>query len=89
MEEYSFNDFKKDIIESCLETTFEYDGKFFSLSIEPRRHKLFRKKQDNPLWVCYNETDNLEIIRSKQETICDEIIIDGFKLVDIWDKVII
>jgi len=87
MKRYSFNDFKKDIVGACLESMLEYKGKIYSLSIEPGRYKLFNKKKEKPLWVFHNETDDVEIVRSKHETICDEIYIDGQKLEDIWEEI--
>lgn len=87
MERYSFNDFKKDIVVACLESMSEYKGKIYSLSIESGRSKFFSKNKEKPLWIFHNETDDVEIIRSKHETICDEIYIDGQTLEDIWNDV--
>ncbi|MBI9008755.1 MAG: hypothetical protein JEZ05_01880 [Tenericutes bacterium] len=87
MNEYNYEDFKKDIIESGLETMFIYNEKKYSLSIEPDKSKLFCKKKIKPQWVLYNETDNFEVIKAHQILICDEIILEGHKLQDIWGEV--
>jgi hypothetical protein len=89
MEKYSFLDFKKDIVEAGLESAFLYKDKIYDLAIVPGNRKLFSKKNSKPKWRLYNESDNLEIIRSDHETICDEIVIDGKKLEEIWDEVTI
>ncbi|XMB72825.1 hypothetical protein RJI07_02680 [Mycoplasmatota bacterium WC30] len=89
MTEYTFIDFKKDIIISCLESVFEYNGKEYDLSIVPGRYRLFNKRKYSPDWRLFNNTDKIEVIRCKRETILDEIIIEGKKLEDIWSKITI
>ena len=84
---YTFIDFRRDIVCSSLEMIFEYDGKKYDISIVPGKYKLFGKKKISPLWRLYNITDNIEMLRTSRENICDEIYIDGKKLVDIWNDV--
>ena len=87
MNEYNFEDFKKDIIESGLETMFMQNEKKYSLSVEPGKSKLFVKKKNKPLWVLYNETGNFEVIKTQQVKICDQIILEGNILQDIWKEI--
>jgi hypothetical protein len=87
MNEYTFSDFKRDIEIGCLESMFEYNGKIYHLSIIPGNYKLFFKKKRSPLWRLFNDTDNVEIIRSSKNTICDEIIIEGKNLSEIWEDI--
>lgn len=91
--EYSFEDFKKDIVESALETQFIYKGNLFDLGQVNREARFFnpfsKKYKETPIWRLYNDTDDIEICRSSRETICDEILIDGYRLIEIWDDIVI
>jgi len=49
IEIYTFDDFKKDIIEAKLESMLEYKGKIYSLSIIPGKYKLFNKKKESTI----------------------------------------
>ncbi len=86
MEKYTFRDFKNDIINAGFETMFKYNGKTYSVSIEPKPEKINKRK---PLWVFMNESDGIEHLRSTKEQICDEIMIDGKNLKDLWSEITI